>query len=170
MKYLLTILTALNVITMTAQKTYTTTTDANGSLIFTGFITKEVLAYEPSFVWFAKNTIGYNPSPNIVTAIKAAADKVQLIVYGGTWCEDTQNILPKLYTLLTLAGYNQANLTVIGVDRAKNTYSNLAKAMAITNVPTIVVMQAGKELGRVVEYGKTGKWDTELAEIISTTK
>jgi len=29
-------------------------------------------------------------------------------------------------------------------------------------------MKNGKELGRVVEYGKTGKWDKELADIINS--
>jgi hypothetical protein len=38
--------------------------------------------------------------------------------------------------------------------------------MQATNVPTVIVMQQGKELGRVVEYGKTGQWDKELAEIV----
>jgi hypothetical protein len=28
------------------------------------------------------------------------------------------------------------------------------------------VMKDNKEIGRVVEYGKTGKWDVELAEIL----
>ena len=39
--------------------------------------------------------------------------------------------------------------------------------MNITRTPTIVVMKDGKELGRLVEYGKTGHWDKELAEIIN---
>jgi hypothetical protein len=34
-------------------------------------------------------------------------------------------------------------------------------------VPTIIVLKDGKELGRVVEYGNTGKWDRELADIIN---
>jgi len=29
-----------------------------------------------------------------------------------------------------------------------------------------IVMKDGKEVGRVVEYGKTGKWDVELAELL----
>jgi hypothetical protein len=43
---------------------------------------------------------------------------------------------------------------------------NLNDAFKITNVPTIIVMKDGKEIGRVVEYGKTGKWDVELAELL----
>jgi hypothetical protein len=27
-------------------------------------------------------------------------------------------------------------------------------------------MKDGKEVGRVVEYGQTGKWDVELAELL----
>jgi hypothetical protein len=37
-------------------------------------------------------------------------------------------------------------------------------------VPTIIVYKNGKELGRVVEYGKYGVFDKELAEIINSGK
>jgi hypothetical protein len=38
--------------------------------------------------------------------------------------------------------------------------------MNIKATPTIVVIRDGKETGRLVEYGKTGHWDSELAAII----
>jgi hypothetical protein len=38
--------------------------------------------------------------------------------------------------------------------------------MNITNVPTIIVMKNGKEVGRVIEYGTIGKWDKELSDIV----
>jgi hypothetical protein len=31
----------------------------------------------------------------------------------------------------------------------------------------VILMKNGKETGRVVEYGKTGKWDKELAGILN---
>jgi hypothetical protein len=34
-------------------------------------------------------------------------------------------------------------------------------------VPTVIVMKEGKELGRVVEYGKYGMVEKELTEIVS---
>jgi hypothetical protein len=56
---------------------------------------------------------------------------------------------------------------MFGVNRAKTSLGNIAKAFNVTLVPTIIVMKEGKEIGRVVEYGKTGKWDKELAEILN---
>ncbi|MBK7347662.1 MAG: hypothetical protein IPI98_12365 [Chitinophagaceae bacterium] len=43
---------------------------------------------------------------------------------------------------------------------------NLTAAFNIINVPTIIVMKEGKEVGRVVEYGKTGQWDKELTGLL----
>jgi thioredoxin-like negative regulator of GroEL len=43
----------------------------------------------------------------------------------------------------------------------------LSEAFGITNVPTIIVMKNGKEVGRVVEYGHTGLFDKDLAEILA---
>ncbi len=154
-----------------AQKTYHVTIDRDSTTkIFKGFLNKEVLQYEPSFTWYTPNAQYYTPDSSTLKTLKEKGNKVQIIAFGGTWCEDTQGIVPKFYKLTTAAGFSQANITFWGVDRAKTTYGSLTQALGITNVPTFVVMQNGKELGRVVEYGKTGKWDVELAEIIATAK
>ena len=57
-------------------------------------------------------------------------------------------------------------LLFFGVNRAKKSLGNIADAFNIVNVPTIIVMKGGKEVGRVVEYGTTGKWDKELAALL----
>ena len=57
-------------------------------------------------------------------------------------------------------------ITVIGVDRNKKTIEHLSETFNIENVPTIIVMKNGKEIGRVVEYGKHGMFDRELGEIV----
>jgi hypothetical protein len=46
----------------------------------------------------------------------------------------------------------------------------LSEALGVVNVPTIIVMKEGKEVGRVVEYGKTGVWDKELGDIFASGK
>jgi thiol-disulfide isomerase/thioredoxin len=86
---------------------------------------------------------------------------------GGTWCEDTHFILPKFYQIQEASDFPENRITVYAIDKKKNVTGNIAHAMNITHTPTIVVMKDGKELGRLVEYGKTGYWDTELANIIN---
>ena len=92
-------------------------------------------------------------------------DSLQLVVFLGTWCEDSHVIIPKLFPFLDAAGFSNDRLTVIGVDRNKKTISHLSDAFNVINVPTVIVMKEGKELGRVVEYGHYGMVEKELAEI-----
>ncbi|HVF97495.1 MAG TPA: thioredoxin family protein, partial [Flavisolibacter sp.] len=89
------------------------------------------------------------------------------IVFGGTWCGDTKALLPKFFTTTDAARFPESHITLIGVDHSKKTLYNLAEAFGITNVPTFIVMKGGKEVGRVVEYGKLGMPEKEVAQIIS---
>ncbi len=68
--------------------------------------------------------------------------------------------------LADTAGFPNKNITQIGDESNKTTLGNLTEALNVKNVPTIIVMKNGKELGRIVEYGKYGMFDKELAEII----
>jgi thiol-disulfide isomerase/thioredoxin len=110
------------------------------------------------------------PNAQALQNLQQYKDSVQLLVFMGTWCEDSQNIIPKFFSLTEAAGFSMDRVTLIGVDRNKKTYSHLTDALNITNVPTIIVYKKGKELGRVVEYGKYGLFDKELGEILSAIK
>jgi thiol-disulfide isomerase/thioredoxin len=100
-----------------------------------------------------------------VSAFQKNSSKFQMVVFAGTWCEDTQNLLPVFYRLVDKSGYPDSSITLIGVDREKTTLYNLHNAFHITDVPTFIVMKDGKEIGRIVEYGKYGQIDKELGEI-----
>lgn len=135
--------------------------------IFKGIINKYLIQNDGSFNWYAANQKGYAPDTATLNAFAGAkSQSIQFIVFGGTWCEDTQFILPRFFKLQELSGVPDENISFFGVNREKTTLGHIAEALGITNVPTIIVMKNGKELGRVVEYGKTGKWDKELASIL----
>ena len=132
-----------------------------------GIINKYYIQNDSSYKWYSQSQGYYNPDTATLNAFERAKGKVQFIVFGGTWCEDTQFVLPKFFKLQEKSGIADDAITLFGVNRKKNTLGNISQAFNVTLVPTIIVMKDGKEVGRVVEYGKTGKWDKELAEILN---
>ena len=134
--------------------------------ILKGLLSRSVIESDTAFKWFGANyKLGRVDAP-AVEAFKKNGSKVHIVVFGGTWCEDTQNLLPQLYRLADSSHYADSSITLIGVDRNKRTLDGLSEAFNITNVPTFIVMKDGKEVGRVVEYGKYGFIDKELGEIV----
>lgn len=131
--------------TVNAQNTYQVLTDSaeGNAKMLKGIISKGDLSSDSLFSWYAESQRIYpHPDTAAVAAFRKNKDKIYFIIFGGTWC-------------------------LFATDRYYRTTGNIAQALQVTNVPTIIVMKDGKELGRVVEYGKTGKWDKELADIIN---
>jgi thiol-disulfide isomerase/thioredoxin len=158
------------IFTATAQTSYETMVDNEhpGSRILKGVINKDILKNDTAYKWYTENQKIYmHPDNTIVNAFEKNKNAVNYIIFGGTWCEDTQFILPKFFMLQEKAGISNEHIILYAVDRKKQTTGNLSAVYNIINVPTIIVMKNGKEMGRVVEYGKTGKWDKELADILN---
>ncbi|MGZ8517507.1 MAG: thioredoxin family protein [Chitinophagaceae bacterium] len=149
------------------QTQYEVLTDyVEGGKILKGVISKDILASDTSFKWYLQNRKPYTGNKEITAAFAKQKDSVQLVIFFGTWCEDSHTILPKLFSFLDAAGFSDDRITLIGVDRNKKTISHVTDAFNIINVPTIMVMKDGKELGRIVEYGRYGMVEKELAEIV----
>ena len=160
---------AIGFLNANAQKPFTATVDNSNVTILNGIIQKNDLTTNAAFTsWYTTNQAGYKIDTSITKVMASTKDKVQYVVFGGTWCGDTQYILPKFFKLQEQSGLSEHSISFYGVDRSKKTLGNIADAFKIINVPTIIVMKDGKEVGRVVEYGKTGKWDTELAQLLKT--
>ncbi len=138
--------------------------------IFKGIINRSLIENDTSFAWFKENMKWGQVDEAAVAAFKQKGDQFKMIVFGGTWCEDTQNVLPKFYRLVDKSNFPEKNIVLIGVDRKKQTINDLSKKFNITNVPTIIVLRKGKEIGRVVEYGKSGSIEKDLMEIVQTIK
>ena len=151
-----------------AQNQYQVLVERPNEKTFKGIISREVLLSDTAFKWYGENLKGYTPNASALEGLKKNKDSIQLLSFMGTWCEDSQNIIPKFYSLLDMAGFPQDRVTLIGVDRKKITLSHLSEALNVTKVPTIIVLKNGKEIGRVVEFGKYGLFDMELAEILKS--
>lgn len=151
-----------------AQNQYEVLPDKSEGKIYKGIISRDLLEKDTSFKWYADNLKGYTPNANAMAALQKNKDSLQFLVFMGTWCGDSHYIIPKFFTLLDASSFPQDRVSLLGVDRSKKTLSHLTEALDIINVPTIMVMKNGKEIGRVVEYGKSGLFDKDLAEIINS--
>ena len=149
-----------------AQTSVEVSRDTYGNKVLKGFMNKKELASDTAFTWYTQNFKSFTPNTEVVKQFSNKAG-ISLVVFGGTWCDDTKQLLPKFFATTEAAGFPEDHLTLIGVDRNKKTLYNLSEAFAVMNVPTFIVMKDGKEVGRVVEYGKTGTPEKEVAEIIT---
>ncbi len=144
---------------------YTVIKDSN-TTILKGYISRTILEKDTTSKWFKENMRYGTPNQEAVNAFAKNKDAFSLIVFGGTWCEDTQNLLPRLYQLTDKSGFPENKIQLIAVDQQKQTILNLHTKYAIQNVPTFIVIQNGKEVGRVVEYGTIGDITKELGAIV----
>jgi thiol-disulfide isomerase/thioredoxin len=168
MKKLLIVLTLSFSLSAFSQHQYEVLVEQPNEKSLKGIISRQVLLADTTFKWYAANLKGYTVRTDAKEALEKNKDSVKLLVFTGTWCEDSHFIIPKLYATCDAAGFADKNISLIGVDRNKTTLGNLTETLNVKNVPTIIVFKNGKELGRVVEYGKYGLFDKELAEIVSS--
>lgn len=138
--------------------------------ILKGTINRNILLQDTAFKWFTDNYQYANPDATAVDAFNKNKDKFKVLVFAGMWCEDSRNLLPLFYKLTDNSNFSEDNIYLIGVDRAKTTINNLHTKFNITHIPTFIILHKNKEIGRVVEYGRTGMIDKELGAIVKPIK
>ena len=136
-----------------------------------GIINRKIIEADTTFKWFSTNFKYAQPDAAAIETFNLKKNKFKMIVFGGTWCEDTQNLLPMFYKLVEKSDYPQKKITLVGVNRQKQSGNQFSSQYKIINVPTFIVIDNNnKEVGRVVEYGKYNAIEKELAEIVNSIK
>jgi hypothetical protein len=137
----------------------------NGSVVFKGEFGFKELMTEPTFSWMQRGSAAYKPDSTAVTYLAKHMPGYQMVVLLGTWCEDSQNLIPKLYKTLVSAEYPMSSLKMYGLDRAKEAKYVEAKLYKASKVPTIVLYKDHAEIGRIVE-SVSKSIEIDLAQII----
>lgn len=150
-----------------AKPNYQVFTDTNGTKALKGIINKSLLVNDPSFQWFIENGKYGAADASAMAAFQKNGSKISLLVFSGTWCEDSHILLPQFYRLIDKAGFPESKIVLVAVDRTKTAVQNLHIKYQLKTVPTFIVLVNGKEVGRVEEYGKTGYMEKELGEIVA---
>lgn len=121
--------------------------------------------------WYQTEYDGYKTDAATVQKLKDLdMSKYQIIAFLGTWCEDSHREFPRLVKILQEAGYPEEQIEIIAVDRSKSAPNGEEVPFDVHKIPTIIIQKDGKQLGRIVEYPKSGFLEKELLEIISKAK
>lgn len=152
-----------------AQEAYNVLKDKEtGQQIFKGPLVFRDLDFEPSFTWMGESK-SYKPNPEAITYLKEYLPQYNMVVFLGTWCDDSHNIVPKLYKVLQDVKYPMHKYSMYGVDREKKSKSGEEMLYHIVNVPTIILYKDNREVGRIVETLKKNI-ETDLENIIKADK
>ncbi len=168
-------LIALLIMSATAQAQnmpvrYTNSIDSiNGSVIYRGLIGFDDLQKDTTFHWYSTGVADYTPKKKHIRKLKPALSAYSMVVVMGTWCGDSKDLIPKLHNVLVAAEYPMAKVTLYGVDRAKTAGNGIEKTYNITRVPTIILFDGTKEIGRITESVEKSM-EADLRSIIEKQK
>ncbi|SEW17109.1 hypothetical protein SAMN05421841_1375 [Chryseobacterium wanjuense] len=117
--------------------------------------------------WYVKEHDEYAVDQKAITELrKDKINSYNIIVFMGTWCEDSHRDFPRLMRILDELKYPENKLTIIALNRKKESPNGDEGLFNIQKVPTIIVQKYGKEIGRIVEMPKSGYIERDLAEIL----
>jgi thiol-disulfide isomerase/thioredoxin len=140
------------------------TKDKDGSKMLVGISNKNTLMTDKAFGWFKSGYDSYKPDASQVKTISQAVG-LHIEVFGGTWCDDTHELLPEFYKVMDAANVKDSQITLHLVNRDKKTKDGSAEKYNVTNVPTFVIFLSGKQMGKIVESTKKSI-EADIAELL----
>lgn len=125
--------------------------------ILLGSISSSALQDSPYAAWFHKNYEAYH-SNTIVKSLynKNLLKDISIETFFGSWCGDSKRELPRFVKLLDEIGFDQKQLTIIGLGGSDSLYKRSPQGeeqgKGIFRVPVFIVYKKGKEAGRINEF------------------
>ncbi len=139
----------------------------NDGKMLLGHQLKDQFVKAPYSEWYSKEFNEYALDQKAVGELKKnKINSYNLIVFMGTWCEDSHRDFPRLMKILEEVKFPDSRLTIIAVNRKKESPTGDESKYNIQKVPTVIVEKYGKEIGRIIEMPTTGYIERDLVEIL----
>lgn len=150
MKYILTTITAIFILSANAQQ-------AKPDPILYGKINTSHLTTTPYNKWFDKGIAEYNINTETKNKLTPTLTKeISIEIFLGTWCGDSKREVPRFLKLLDEIKFNMANIKIIALGGSDSLYKQSPqgeeKNKGIYRVPTFIVYRNGVEINRINEY------------------
>lgn len=93
----------------------------------------------------------YQTNDSLVKLIGNKINEFDITIVFGSWCSDSEQQVPHFIKILDQAGFDDDQLKIIAVNRQKHTEEVQIADLQIELVPTFLIYQKGKEIGRIIE-------------------
>jgi len=111
----------------------------------------------------------YKTDVRSIRLLQPAAQNFEVIIVLGIWCGDSRLQVPRFYKVLDEIGIPEDQITLISVNEMKKAAPGLIEELEIERVPTFIIMDGNKEIGRIVE-SPVKTLEEDLVEIVTQTK
>jgi thioredoxin-related protein len=125
----------------------------------------DLIELRNNFEWFRTGYYTYHPDPSFISKLKVSLQPYRIIIFGGTWCRDTQRLLPQFYKAIDEAEYPEENTTLYLVDRKIHSPEKLEETYRVKSIPAFIILKDERETGRIVENIKNSI-EEDLSEIV----
>ena len=137
-----------------------------GSMILIGECNRDAFTMEPFQEWYDFEYEEYTPEQSVIEKLKKNINDVSRIkIVMGSWCSDSQREVPRFFRIMDDAGIPDEKVELISVNRDKKIPGMDISALKIERVPTFIVYDGIKELGRIIETPEK-KLEEDLLRIL----
>ena len=102
--------------------------------------------------WFVENYNAHPLNKALVSQIDSLYDDIEVTIYMGTWCEDSQREVPGFFKIIDALEANDQVQPIVGLNEDKVSHDGSAEQAGVTNVPTFIFSKDGEEINRIVEF------------------
>jgi hypothetical protein len=124
--------------------------------ILVGKVNWDGLTQLPYNDWFTPTYLSYRVDSATLAALDSRLEDIEILMFMGTWCSDSQVETPQFYRILDHLGYSLSEMTVVALERLESlelvSPQHEEADYSISHVPTFIFIRNGKEIGRITEY------------------
>ena len=144
----LVIIFSLLVVSLSAQEKETISQNRQDHV---GIKSKVDFLAEPHAKWFNESYDAYTPDQKTIKKLKKSKNDISIKVFMSVWCHDSHREIPQLYKILEAIDFDEQQLEVVALNRAKKTPGNLQEGYNIIRTPTLIFYRNDQEIARYVE-------------------
>ncbi len=151
MKKLIMLVILIAVISNAQEKNKLMIDERSGKPMLLGICDRTAFADTNFSWWFDSEYENYEFSIATLDSIKCKLENITIKMVLGTWCSDSRREVPRFLRLMDETSVSEEKISLICVDRKKESPEGNVDELDIKYVPTFIIYKNNQEIGRIIE-------------------